>query len=161
MRQAGVIVAALVVLLGAAACGGGGSGGGGDRLSKSEYEEQMRSIGADLQEASSNVDISSTTDLDKVADTVADFQDDLETAANNVDDLNPPEDAETETDKIADALHAFADEFGKMEKAARDRDTAALKDAQQAVISEGTDAQQAANDLKAKGYDIGELGAGG
>ena len=92
MRQAGVIVVALVLALGAAACGGGG--GGGDRLSKDEYEQQMSSIGADLQEASSGVDISSTTDLDKVADTVADFKDDLETAADKVDDLNPPEDAE-------------------------------------------------------------------
>jgi hypothetical protein len=160
MRQAGVIVAALVLALGAAACGGGG-GGGGDRLSKGEYEEQMSSIGSDLQEASSGVDISSTTDLDKVADTVADFKDELESAADKVDDLNPPEDAEADTAKIADALHAFADEFGKMETAARAKDTKGLQAAQQAVITEGAAAQQAATDLKAKGYDIGELGAGG
>jgi hypothetical protein len=159
MRQAGLIVVALVLALGAAACGGGG--GGGDRLSKSEYEDQMSAIGADLQEASSGVDISSTTDLDKVADTVADFKDDLENAADKVDDLNPPEDAEEETAKIAAALHAFADEFGKMEQAARERNTEALQQAQQAVITEGAEAQQAANDLKEKGYDIGELGAGG
>ena len=159
MRQAGVIVVALVLVLAAAACGGGGSGSG-DRLSKSEYEEQMQSIGSDLQEASSSVDISSTTDLDKVADAVADFQGELESAANKVDDLNPPEDAEAETDKVADALQAFADEFGKMESAARDKDTDALKAAQEAVITEGAEAQQAVNALKAKGYDIGELGAG-
>lgn len=159
MRQAGVIVVALVLAVGAAACGGGG--GGGDRLSKDEYEQQMSAIGADLQEASSGVDISSTTDLDKVADTVADFKTELDSAAAKVDDLNPPEDAEAETEKIADALHAFADEFGKMEQAARGRDTEALQQAQQAVITEGAAAQQAANDLKAKGYDIGELGAGG
>ena len=96
-----------------------------------------------------------------MADTVGNFKDDLETAANKVDDLNPPADAEAETQKIADALHAFADEFGKMEQAARDHDAKALQDAQQAVITKGADAQQAANDLKAKGYDIGELGAGG
>jgi hypothetical protein len=158
MRQAGVIVVALV--LGAAGCGGGGAGSG-DRLSKSEYEEQMRSIGSDLQDASSSVDISTTTDLDKVADAVADFQGELESAAGKVDDLNPPEDAEEETDKIAAALQAFANEFGKMEKAARAKDKDALQEAQQAVITEGAEAQQAANDLKAKGFDIGELGAGG
>jgi hypothetical protein len=159
MRQAGVIVVALVLVLGAAACGGGGSGSG-DRLSKSEYEQQMQSIGSDLSEASSSVDISSETDLDKVADAVADFQGELESAAGKIDDLNPPADAEAETDKVADALHAFADEFGKMESAARDKDTDALKAAQEAVITEGAEAQQAVNDLKAKGYDIGELGAG-
>ena len=160
MRQAGVIVVALMLALGAAACGGGG-GSGGDRLSKDEYEQQMSAIGTDLQEASSGVDISETTDLDKVADTVAEFKSDLETAADKVDDLNPPEDADEETQKIADALHAFADEFGKMEQAARDRDKPALQKAQQAVITEGNEAQEAAEDLKAKGYDIGELGTGG
>src|SRR5262245_23025566 len=158
MRQAGVIVVMLVLALAVAACGGGGSG---DRLSKEEYEQQMKSIGTDLQEASSGVDISSTTDLDEVADTVADFKNDLESAADKVDELNPPEEAAQDTDKIADALHAFADEFGKMEQAARDRNTKALQDAQQAVITEGGEAQKAADDLKAKGYDIGELGAGG
>ena len=160
MRQAGVIVVAVMLVLGAAACGGGG-GGSGDRLSKSEYQEQMRAIGSDLQEASADIDISTTTDLDKVADAVGAFQGELETAANKIDDLNPPADAEEETDKIADALHAFADEFGKMEKAARDKDKDALQEAQQAVITEGAAAQQAANDLKAKGYDIGELGPSG
>jgi hypothetical protein len=159
MRQAGVILAALVLGLGVAACGGGGAGG--DRLSKDEYEQQMTAIGNDLQQASSGIDISATTDLDKVADTVADFKDDLESAADKVDELNPPEDAAADTQKIADALHAFAEEFGKMEQAARDRDKQALQDSQQAVITEGTEAQQAADDLKAKGYDIGELGAGG
>ena len=160
MRKAGVMVLALVLAFAVAACGGGG-GSGGDRLSKDEYEQQMASIGSELSEASSSVDITSTTDLDKVADTVADFKDNLEEAADKVDDLNPPADAEVETQKIADALHAFADEFGKMEKAARDRDKPALQEAQQRVITEGTEAQQAAQSLKEKGYDIGELGAGG
>jgi hypothetical protein len=158
MRQAGVSVLALVFVLGAAACGGGGSG---DQLSKGEYEQQMQAIGSDLQDASAGVDVSASTDLDKVADTVGDFKDDLETAASKIDDLNPPDDAAADTDKIANALHAFADEFGKMEKAARAKDKAALQEAQQAVITEGTEAQRAAQDLKAKGYDIGELGAGG
>jgi hypothetical protein len=159
MRQAGVTVLALVFALAAASCGGGGGGSGGDRLSKGEYEQQMRAIGADLAEASSKVDISSTTDLDKVADNVAAFQDELEAAANDVDDLNPPEDAEEETAKIADALHAFADQFAKMEQAARSRDVDALQEAQQALITKGADAQRAAQDLKAKGYNIGELGS--
>jgi hypothetical protein len=47
-----------------------------------------------------------------------------------------------------------------MEKAARKGDLGDLQKAQQAVISEGTEAQQAAQDLKNKGYNIGELGSG-
>jgi hypothetical protein len=159
MRRAGVILVAAIAVA-ATGCGGGGSSGGGDRLSKSEYEQQMSSIGTDLQEASSGIDLSNTQDLDKVADTVADFKTKLEEAAERVDKLNPPADAEEETDKIADALHAFADEFGKMEKAARDKNLGDLQKAQQAVITEGQEAQQAAQDLKNKGYNIGELGSG-
>jgi hypothetical protein len=161
MRRAGATFLALVIAIAAAGCGGGGDGGGsGDRLSKSEYEKKMSAIGADLQEASSGIDLSNTKDLDKVADTVAAFKTKLEAAADDVDDLNPPADAEEETGKIADALHAFADEFGKMEKAARKGDLGDLQKAQQAVVSEGAEAQRAAQALKDKGYNIGELGSG-
>jgi hypothetical protein len=154
------MLVAVVIAIAAAGCGGGGGGGGGDRLSKSEFEAEMSSIGEDLQQASSGVDLTNTQDLDKVADAVATFKTKLESAADQVDDLNPPADAEEETGKIADALHAFADEFGKMEKAARKGDLGDLQKAQQAVISEGTEAQKAAQDLKNKGYNIGELGSG-
>ena len=160
MRRAGAMLVAVVIAIAAAGCGGGGGGGGGDRLSKSEFEAKMSSIGTDLQQASSGVDLTNTKDLDKVADAVATFKTKLESAADQVDDLKPPADAEQETGKIADALHAFADEFGKMEKAARKGDLGDLQKAQQAVISEGTEAQQAAQDLKNKGYNIGELGSG-
>jgi hypothetical protein len=148
---------AAVIAIAAAGCGGGG--GGGDRLSKSEYEQEMSSIGKDLQTASSGIDLTNTKDLDKVADSVAAFKTELEAAANKVDDLNPPANAEEETGKIADALHAFAGEFGKMEEAARKGNLADLQKAQQAVITEGTAAQKAAQDLKDKGYNIGDLGS--
>ena len=149
---------AAVIAIAAAGCGGGG-GGGGDRLSKSEYEQEMSSIGKDLQTASSGIDLTNTNDLGKVADSVAAFKKELEAAANKVDDLNPPADAEEETGKIADALHSFAGEFGKMEEAARKGNLADLQKAQQAVITEGTEAQKAAQALKDKGYNIGDLGS--
>jgi hypothetical protein len=154
------MLVAVAIAIAAAGCGGGGGDGGGDRLSKSEFESKMSSIGADLQQASSGIDLSNTKDLDKVADAVAAFKKKLESAADQVDDLNPPADADEETGKIADALHAFADEFGKMEKAARKGDLGDLQKAQQAVITEGAAAQKAAQDLKNKGYNIGELGSG-
>jgi hypothetical protein len=149
---------AVVIAIAAAGCGGGG-GGGGTRLSKSEYEQEMSSIGKDLQTASSGINLTNTKDLDKVADSVAAFKKTLEDAAGKVDDLNPPTNAEEETGKIADALHAFADEFGRMEKAARNGNLSDLQKAQQAVITEGTEAQKSAQALKDKGYDIGVLGS--
>jgi len=152
------MVLGVVIAIAAAGCGGGG--GGGARLSKSEYEQKMSSIGKDLQAASSGIDLTNTKDLDKVADEVAAFRTRLEKAAGEVDDLNPPENTEEETGKIADALHAFADEFGKMEEAARKGDLAELQKSQQAVITEGAEAQKAAEGLKDKGYNIGDLGSG-
>jgi hypothetical protein len=149
---------AAAIAIAAAGCGGGG--GGGARLSKSEYEKKMSSIGSDLAAASSGIDLTNTKDLGKVADAVAAFKTRLEDAAGKVDDLNPPANAEEETGKIADALHSFADEFGKMEKAARKGDLDGLQKAQQAVISKGAEAQKAAQALKDKGYKIGELGSG-
>src|SRR6266545_2912225 len=142
MRRAGVMVLAAAIAIAAAGCGGGG--GGGARLSKSEYEQKMSSIGSDLQAASSGIDLTNTKDLDKVADAVAAFRTRLDDAA----------------DKIADALHAFAGEFEKMEKAARKGNLDDLQKAQQAVLTEGAEAQKATQDLKDKGYDIGKLGSG-
>jgi hypothetical protein len=158
MRRAGVMVLAAAIAIAVAGCGGGG--GGGARLSKSEYEQKMSSIGGDLQAASSGIDLTDTKDLDKVADAVAAFRTRLEDAANKIDDLNPPADAEEETGKIADALHSFAGEFGKMEKAARKGNLEDLQKAQQAVLTEGAEAQKATQDLKDKGYEIGKLGSG-
>jgi hypothetical protein len=152
-----MVLVAVVALAFAGCGGGGGSSGGGDRLSKSEYEHEMQGIGKDLQEASSGVDLSDTKDLDSVADTVGKFKTKLEDAADKVDNLNPPADAEEDNNKIADALHAFADEFGNMEKAARDGNLGDLQKAQQAVVSEGAEASKAAEDLKKKGYNIGDL----
>jgi hypothetical protein len=158
MRRAGVIVLAAAIAIATAGCGGGS--GGGARLSKGEYEQKMSSIGGDLQAASSGIDLTNTKDLDKVADAVAAFKVKLEDAADKIDDLNPPGNAEEETGKIAGALHAFAGEFGKMEKAARKGNLNDLQRAQQAVVTEGAEAQKAAQDLKDKGYNIGELGSG-
>src|SRR6266545_3315014 len=132
------MVLAAAIAIAAAGCGGGG--GGGARLSKSEYEQKMSSIGSDLQAASSGIDLTNTKDLDKVADAVAAFRTRLDDAADKIDDLNPPADAE--------------------EKTARKGNLDDLQKAQQAVLTEGAEAQKATQDLKDKGYDIGKLGSG-
>jgi chromosome segregation ATPase len=130
--------------------------GGDERLSKSEYEQRMQEIGSELETASSSLgDLSQTGNLERLADRIAEFRDRLEDGASDIDDLNPPEDAETETQEIADSLQAFADAFGEMEQAARDGAVQELQQAQQEIAREGAEAQRAADALEAKGYDIG------
>jgi hypothetical protein len=146
----------LVAVVAATAAGCGGDGG---RLSKAEYEQKMKEIGTELRNASSGLDFSQTSDLEKLADTIATFRERLEDAANEVDDLNPPEDAETETQQIGDALHAFTDAFDKMEQAARDGKLQELQAAQQEIAAKGAEAERATQSLEDKGYDIGDLGS--
>jgi hypothetical protein len=120
----------------------------------------MQAIGGELQTASTAIgDLSQTRDLDKLADTIADFRERLDEAADDVDGLSPPEDVEEETDQIAEALQAFADTFGKMEDAARDGDLAGLQKAQAEIASKGAEAQRATASLEQKGYEIGDLGS--
>jgi hypothetical protein len=151
----------LILLIAVAATVTAGCGGGDGRLSKAEYEQRMQAIGGELQAASAGIgDLSQTRDLEKLADTIADFRERLDESADDVDALTPPEDVEEETDKIAEALHAFADTFGEMEGAARDGDLPALQQAQADIANKGAEAQQATESLKQKGYNIGELGSG-
>jgi soluble cytochrome b562 len=145
----------LAAVIAAAVVGCGGDGG---RLSKGEYEERMQEIGTELRNASSGLDFSQTSDLQRLADTIAEFRDRIEEAANEVDDLNPPEDAETETQQIGDTLHAFAETFDKMEESAREGKLQELQAAQQELTAEGAEAERATESLKEKGYNIGDLG---
>jgi hypothetical protein len=156
-----VAVPRKILLLALAATLLAGCGGDGGRLSKAEYEDRMQEIGAELRTASAGIgDLSQTRDLDKLAETISDFQERLDEAADDVDALNPPEDVEEETDEIAEALHAFADTFGEMEAAARDGDLAELQQAQAEIARKGAEAQRATQSLEQKGYEIGDLGSG-
>jgi DNA repair exonuclease SbcCD ATPase subunit len=159
MSRTRTIVILLVAVAAAVATGCGGGDGG--RLSKAEYEQRMQAIGTELQAASAGIgDLSQTQDLDKLADAIADFRERLDEAADDVDGVTPPEDVEEETDKIAEALHAFADTFGEMEDAARDGDLPALQKAQAEIANKGAEAQRATESIKQKGYEIGDLGSG-
>jgi predicted nucleic acid-binding Zn-ribbon protein len=149
----------IVLLIAVVSAFAAGCGGDGGRLSKAEYEQELQAIGTELRTASAALgDLGQTTDLDKLADQVAVFRDRLDDAANKLDDLNPPEEVEEETQTIADALHAFADTFGEMEDAARDGDLAALQSAQAEIAQESAEAERAAASLQQKGYDIGDIG---
>jgi hypothetical protein len=158
MSRTRTIVILFVAVAAAVAAGCGGGDGG--RLSKAEYEQRMQAIGSELQTASAAIgDLSQTRDLDKLADTIADFRERLDEAADDVDGLTPPEDVEEETEQIAEALHAFADTFGEMEDAARDGDLAGLQQAQADIANKGAEARRATESLKQKGYEIGDLGS--
>jgi hypothetical protein len=153
-RTAAIAAASLVAI--APACGGGG-GGGGDRLSKSEYEQKLKAEGADLKAAFSGVDLQGAN-VNELETKLTKLQNELDQSASDIEDLNPPENADAANQKLANVLHRAADKFGELKEAAKEQDLPRLQKLSQQVAVVLRDGQAAANELKSKGYDIGTLG---
>jgi len=157
MREAGkraVALAAAVAVAAAAGCGGGG----GSRLSKADYEQKLKAEATQLQSAFLGINLRAGADLKALASKAGELQQKIETSAGDIEKLKPPQDAEADNHKIADALHTFAGLFGQIEKAAESKDAQKV----QSLVLKLTAASQAgaaaAADLKKKGYDLGSFG---
>ncbi len=155
MRRAITLWGVAAVVLLAAGCGGGGG-----RLSKSQYEQKLKAEGAELSSAFKGTDLAHPNDLKQLASRIDTLQGKLNKAADDIDALEPPQEAKADNTEIAAALHSFADQFGKLKQAARDGDTQKIQQLQQELGGSQAvkDAQSATNDLVQKGYDIGKLG---
>jgi hypothetical protein len=147
---AGVVVA----LLALAGCGGGGS----SRLSKSDYEQKIKTEGKTLQSAFTALNLNSNKSRKELASKVGKLQTKLEHAADDFDKLNPPKDAVADNKKIAQTLHKFADIFGELKSAANAGDRQKLAAAQSKLLAASQVGARATQDLKQKGYDVGVLG---
>jgi hypothetical protein len=155
-KKAAAVVAAVLVAL-AAGCGGGG---GGSRLSKSEYEQKLKAEGSHLKSAFSASGIEQSSNVDELMARLTSLQKELDQSASDLEELNPPKDAEADNAKFADALHKAADKFGELKVAAKAKDQQRVQQLTQEVGTVLQEGQAASDDLKAKGYDIGILGQG-
>jgi len=150
---AAIVFAALV----AAGCGGGGN----DRVSKDDYEQELQGVGTSVQESFQGLGSSMKGDnpssLDEAADRVGEIQDSLRKKADDLEDVEPPENAEKENDQLVDGLNGFADELEDFKKALDDGDVQAIQQfAQDFQDSEAAkDIQEAGQSLEKKGYDLG------
>ena len=153
-KTLGVLATGLVVLV--AGCGGGGGG----RLSKSDYEQKLKSEGSQLKTAFSAVDLEKSSNINDLTTKLTNLQQELDQAASDIEDLEPPKDVEADNQKLADALHNAADKFGELKDAAKAQDQQRMQKISQEVATVLQEGKAAADDLKAKGYDIGTLGEG-
>jgi len=156
MGEAGrraVALAAAAALAAVAGCGGGGS-----RLSKTQYEQKMRTEGQALQASVQGL-ASAATDFKTLSAKVDTIQKAFERSADHVDGLKPPKDADADNQKIADALHQFAGLLADVKRAAASKDTSRVQKLFLRIRTIGQEAARAANDLKKKGYDIGAFTA--
>ena len=138
-----------------AGCGSSGTSG---QLSRSAYEHELQSIGADVNAAISGASPRTSRNPRDIADQLESLRKRLDRAADDVDDLSPPDDAQNANDQLARALDDFDDGFASLEDAIRKTDAAGARDATKDLQEAATSAQVAVKALEAKGYDLGELG---
>ena len=157
MKRAGtasVALAVAVLAVAVAGCGGGGDG----RLSKSEDEQKLKAEGKELKTAFNSTDLRSIGDVDTLARRITKLQNELDASATDIEELQPPKDAEADNAKVADALHKAADKFGELKGALKAKDEQRLERLSSDIDSILEQGRAATEDLKAKGYDIGALG---
>jgi len=153
-------LAALMLGLAAAGCGGGGGNGDGDRLSKSEYEARIQNDAREIQQSVFGALNARPKSLGALATTLGKSQDKLREIAADLESVTPPEEIEADNERLAKGLRKLADLLDPVRKAAQDND---LERVQKAVVdlqrtNALKEAQDAAADMKKKGYKIGAFG---
>ena len=134
--------------------------GGGDRLSKGEYEAEMRPIVVGL---SSGIDrmhstLADTTRMDEFARELGRGRQALRAAAERLDAIEPPDDVERVHDGLAAGARQYAHELEPLQAAARCRDEEAFQLAEGRRSRAGFVAVTTAIDaLRARGYRIPDL----
>lgn len=126
------------------------------RLSKAEYEEKVQAVYTEVQEAFQRTNVPS---LDERADRVEDAQAQLREAASALESRDPPEDAEAENAQIAQGMRAYAEDLDPLREAAKRGDERAVEDFN-ARIGQNRSVKliaEAAESLKFKGYDLGQI----
>lgn len=133
-----------------------GGCGGSERLSKTEYEQELKGAGVELSNASTAL-AQASTGPEYVAG-VEQVQAGLRKAADDLDGVNPPEDVDAANDRLVDALRGLADEFDKVKQAAATGPKAArAAGARLARSQPSEDARTAVLEIQRRGYDVGLL----
>jgi hypothetical protein len=149
-RLAPIALAALVL----AACGGS------SRLSKSDYEQHLQNDGKAVANTIKTLTgAESSTDLGAIVKKVDAAQAAVKQAADDLDSIKPPSDAEADNSAIVTGLRAIDSGLTKLKKALATNPLQAAaigRNLQQAPQVKA--AEKAAADLKKKGYQVGVLG---
>ena len=133
-----------------AGCGDSG------RLSKSDYEQRVRSIYADIQEAFQKTNVTSSTLL---ADRIEAAQGTMRSSADELEEIEPPEQVEQETEELVEGMREYADDLDELHEAAVQGDRAAVEAFTSRVAkNEAVERMaEAAEEMKFKGYDLGPI----
>jgi hypothetical protein len=132
--------------------------GGSSRLSKADYEQKIQADGKAVQKVVSKINGSAS--LGSLATQIGAAEQAVKAAADDLDTIKPPQDAEADNKTIVLALRTIDTQLVRLQAAAKKGDIAAAQAAGAAIQNapEIKAAQRAAKDLKQKGYKIGALG---
>ena len=122
---------------------------------KTEYAEEVRTVYGEVQEAFARTDVA----VDELADRVADAQAELRSAADELEGTEPPDDVVAEHDQIVEGLRAYADDLDRLRNSAERGDERTIEDFN-ARIAENDSVvliAEAAESMKFKGYDLGQI----
>ena len=153
MKRLAILVLAGLLL---AACGGS------SRLSTADYQQHLQDDGKPVESAvkaltSGGANITSLAQFATKADAAEAA---VKNAADDLDSIKPPKDAEADNAAIVTGLHAIQSGLEKLKKVAASGNTAAVLAAAASLENspELKDAGKAITDLKQKGYKVGFLG---
>ena len=143
-RLAAGFLLALVVLA--------GCGGGEDRLTKEEYQAEVRRIGSTLGETLGGLN----TSAGALGPQVADVQANLRTTADDLDELAPPEEIESAHDKLVEGINGFADELDDLKAAVEAEDEDAIRRFEDTFTGSASvqKIREASEELQEKGYAL-------
>ena len=148
-----VLVLSLVVLVGTVA----GCGSSPKVVTKAQYQKELQRLGSNLTALGS--ELGRSIDIATFNSNVSKFQEGLDQAAKDLKHLKPPANVEATNKRLANAFSELSKGLEAV-KEARRKSIFKARDAlgvvgRSAAIKDGRAAVQ---DLKSKGYEVGELG---
>jgi hypothetical protein len=130
--------------------------GGEDRLSKQEYEQKVRAVYADVQKAFQATGDAPQSEL---AARVEAAQGQLREGADELEDVEPPEEVERENEELVEGMRRYADDLDRLRNAAESGDQRTIDDFNTRLPRNEAVEQmaEAAEEMKFKGYDLGQI----
>ena len=130
--------------------------GGSSRLSKAAYEQKLQADGNAVQSAVTALTKTATTSVAQFATKVDAAEAAVKKAADDLDSIKPPSDAEADNAAIVAALRRIQTGLEQVKKSPT---TAAVIVGQIESSPQLKAAVKATADLKKKGYKVGVIGA--